>query len=67
MDEAPPVMPADLVKFRTGLFIEEILDLFWTHVVISGQKKTLNLLKFIIRLRISIPNKDNLQGSDQQS
>jgi hypothetical protein len=31
-DEAPPVMPIDLVKMRTGKFISDILDPYREHV-----------------------------------
>jgi len=29
---APPVLPTQLVKLRTGVFIQEVLDPFQTHI-----------------------------------
>jgi hypothetical protein len=30
--EAPPVMPAELVKIRTGIFIKEVVDQYRVHL-----------------------------------
>jgi hypothetical protein len=31
-NDAPPLLPAQLVKLRHGVFLKDVLDSFWQHV-----------------------------------